>query len=66
MMGSRRREVTKWFGSQCKYTVMYNSHNDRFCIRDIKNHVAVGEFMTFDDATEYCFDLAFDTLEGVG
>jgi hypothetical protein len=62
-MGNRRRTVVEWFRVQSKFTVMYNSHADLFQIRDIKNNIAVGAFVTWDDAVEFVFDVAHDTLD---
>jgi hypothetical protein len=41
---------------------MWNCLVSRFQIRDIKNGIAIGEFMDWDDAAEWVFDLAHDKL----
>jgi hypothetical protein len=44
---------------------MFNSHADRFQIRDVVNNVAMNEFMTWDDAAEWAFDFKHDILNTV-
>jgi hypothetical protein len=58
MMGLKRRTVIEWIRCQSKFTVMWNSKADRFQIRDTVNNVAVGGFREYDDAAEFCFDMA--------
>jgi hypothetical protein len=45
---------------------MWNSKADRFQIRDTVNNIAVGEFMEYDDAAEFCFDMAHGCEDDVG
>jgi hypothetical protein len=64
MIGLRRRTVTGWFRCQSKFTVMFDSGRDRFCIRDVKNNISIGAFTTWDDALEWVFNMDHDTLDG--
>jgi hypothetical protein len=41
---------------------MWSFKASRFQIRDIENDIALGEFMEWDDAAEWVFDLTHDTL----
>jgi hypothetical protein len=45
---------------------MWNSKASYFQVRDTENNVGVGNFDTWDDAAEFCFDLAHDTSEAPG
>jgi hypothetical protein len=62
MMGLRRRTVIEWFKCQSKFSVMWDFRSERFQIRDIVNKIAIGEFMEWDDAAEWVFDLAHGQL----
>jgi hypothetical protein len=57
MMGLKRRTVVEWMRCQSKFKIMWNSKADRFQIRDVVNNIAVGEFMAWDDAAEFTFDM---------
>jgi hypothetical protein len=57
-----RSRIWFWYKHQPKYRVMFDSHKDRFVVRDTQNSILVDEFMTMDDAVEFCYRLSKDLL----